>query len=526
MSVEANKSISDVWAKLEGRIVNSVLPLHRYLGSSDRSGVFLTESAKQEPTQVVLKLVPAVPTVAEAHLSRWLTATSLHHPHVLRIFEAGQCQIDGLHYLYAVMEYADQNLAQLLEHRALTEDEAREMLAPTLNALAFLHGRKLEQGRLKPSNILVVGDQIKLASDTIRPVGEATDSIKVISAYDPPEAWDGRHSIAGDIWALGVTLSEALTRRQPSGLHDGARGVVLPPDLSPTCREIVGWCLSRKADDRPKVAQIEAWVRGQHTGPAAPAAAPEKVAREKMAPEKVAPKKAPVGKAPAEKVAAEKVAAEVAGPDAALSESTINSAQPPVTRAAVSQDHSARRPSHRRAIPLTLGVVGAVALIWAGMAVVRTNPGPTSPAAEVTRDADSETQIPTPLPTSSEPAPVVSNRPVSLPVSSTSSAGSAEVEAAASPSEIHEVIPDVPRRASRTIRGHVRVSVRVIVDKEGTVFAALTDDPGPSRFFERLAIEAAKKWTFPPADTDAQRFMLVRFDFTRDGTTARARALE
>lgn len=485
MSVEASKSMSDVWAKLEGRIVNSVLPLHRYLGGSDHSGVFLTESPKREPSQIALKLIPAIPTLAEAQLSRWLTAASLHHPHLIRIFEAGQCQLDGLHYLYAVMEYADQNLAQLLEHRALMEDEAREMLMPTLNALTFLHDRKLVQGRLKPSNFLVVGDQLKLASDTIRPVGVATDSIEVMSAYEPPEARDGSHSTAGDIWALGVALSEALTRRQPSGLHDGARGVVLPPDLSPTSRELVAWCLSRRPDDRPKVAEIEAWVRGERR-PAAPA----------------------------------KVASQKAVPDAAVSESASNSAQPPVTRAVVSQRSSAQQPSHRRAMPLTLGVVAAVALIWAGMAVVRTNPAPTSPAAEATRDTGIQT--PAPLPTSSEAAPVVSDRPVSLPVSSTSNAGSADVEAPASPSEVNEVIPDVPRRASQTIRGHVKVSVRVIVDKEGTVFAALTDDPGPSRYFERLAIDAAKKWTFPPTDAEGQRLMLLRFDFTRDGTTARA----
>jgi len=58
-------------------------------------------------------------------------------------------------------------------------------------------------------------------------------------------------------------------------------------------------------------------------------------------------------------------------------------------------------------------------------------------------------------------------------------------------------MPDVPRRASQTIRGRVKVSVRVIVDPDGTVFAALTDHAGPSRYFERLAIDAAKKWTFP-----------------------------
>ena len=58
--------------------------------------------------------------------------------------------MDGLPYLYTVMEYADQTLAQLLLHRALTDEEVQEMLVPVLDALAFLHERNLMQGQLKP----------------------------------------------------------------------------------------------------------------------------------------------------------------------------------------------------------------------------------------------------------------------------------------------------------------------------------------------------------------------------------------
>ncbi len=65
-----------------------------------------------------------------------------------------------------------------------------------------------------------------------------------------------------------------------------------------------------------------------------------------------------------------------------------------------------------------------------------------------------------------------------------------------------EVIPDVPERARQGIRGSIRVSVRLIVDKQGKVFAALVDDPGPSRYFEKLALEAAEKWTFPAFGTE------------------------
>jgi TonB family protein len=96
----------------------------------------------------------------------------------------------------------------------------------------------------------------------------------------------------------------------------------------------------------------------------------------------------------------------------------------------------------------------------------------------------------------------------------------------ASSSEIHEEIPEIPPRIRESIRGHVRVAVRLIVDKEGSVFAALVDEPGPSRYFERLAIDAAKKWTFPPLDTTGSRLELVRFDFTRQGATGRVVEIE
>jgi TonB family protein len=103
---------------------------------------------------------------------------------------------------------------------------------------------------------------------------------------------------------------------------------------------------------------------------------------------------------------------------------------------------------------------------------------------------------------------------------------SSAIEPLLEPIAVHQEFPDIPERAKRTIRGTVRVSVRVIVNEDGTVFAALTDDRGPSRYFERLAIEAAKKWTFNAADGADQRIMLIRFAFSRDNDTANAIALK
>ncbi len=252
--------MSDAWARLEGHAINGVYPLLRYLGRSNHSVVFLTESAKLGKPELAIKLVPSAPALAQLQLARWRASAALIHPRLIQIFDAGQCQIGERPFLYVVTDYADQNLAQLLERRALTEEETREMLEPALQALAFLHEKKLVQGRLKPSNVLVVGDQLKLASDTIRPFSEAGRASRVTSAYAPPEASEGARTPASDVWALGVTLCEALTRRQPSNLHEGE--LVLPDELAPAFRGVVVRCLNRRARNRPSVRELQVWAHG------------------------------------------------------------------------------------------------------------------------------------------------------------------------------------------------------------------------------------------------------------------------
>ena len=115
---------------------------------------------------------------------------------------------------------------------------------------------------------------------------------------------------------------------------------------------------------------------------------------------------------------------------------------------------------------------------------------------------------------------------VRAPVSAELPTTPARSDVATSSPALHEVIPEVPHSAHRTMRGHVKVWVRVIVDQDGSVSAATLDRTGASRYFRRLAIAAAKKWTFPPIDTPSQRVMQIRFDFSRDGTTGRAVTLD
>jgi TonB family protein len=176
---------------------------------------------------------------------------------------------------------------------------------------------------------------------------------------------------------------------------------------------------------------------------------------------------------------------------------------------------------------LLVGGAAAALLSWFGVTKLRTEP---TPAAAVSASP----LEPEPVASTPAPAPADAQAPVSAPDGaaattlepSSSAAQPVEPEASAPPdgppTAVNEVLPDVPQSALDTIRGTVRVSIRVIIDEGGSVLAAVADDPGPSRYFERLSLEASKNWTFTPAPSEEQRIMLVRFHYTRGGVTARA----
>jgi TonB family protein len=86
---------------------------------------------------------------------------------------------------------------------------------------------------------------------------------------------------------------------------------------------------------------------------------------------------------------------------------------------------------------------------------------------------------------------------------------------------IQRVLPEVPSEARRTIQGRVKVSVRVRVDPTGKVAEAKLDSAGPSKYFARLALQAARRWKFAPApdaDPGRPREWVLHFEFERTGT--------
>jgi serine/threonine protein kinase len=511
--------MAEGWTKRESQVVNGVFPLRRFLSGSDHSGVFLTEFAAENVANAAIKLIRVDPARAEAQLALWRMAALLAHPNLIRLFDSGRCQLEGRPFLFVVMEYAEQTLSQILPHRALTPDETQELLFPTLGALGFLHGRHLAQGQLKPPNFLVVNDQLKLASDTIRPVGDSTADFNKSSLYDPPEARDGIVSTAGDIWGLGLTLVEALTQRPPVWPVGDSGPPSLPANIPSMFVETVRQCLSRDPHKRPTVADLES--RFQHGTPPAAALAPEPVAVSTPEPEPrvagpppVAVVEAPVIMAPepmiARPVAARPVVRVPADPKTVV----------------WAPDETSEQRSFVPAIAVLVAVVVAVVFGWRflhGRSNARQSASNTAPStalqvASATTDS-STPDSPAPTAPSAAPAPPtppppppsrprLSDRPAHQPVQSTSSV-------------IHEEIPDVPRSARDTIHGHIKIAVVVTVDGSGAVVRKTLEGPVASNYFARLATNAAGKWRFAPPGQNSREWV-VQFEFSRSGTTGHA----
>src|SRR5882762_5855791 len=153
-------TMSDIWTQSEGQVLDN-----------------------PQSQRAAIKFIPAGPN-ADLQLSLWRRVKQLEHPNLLRIFETGRWRLQNRDRLYVVMEYAEENLSQILPQRSLTESEVRDMLGPVLDALVFLHGKGLVHSRIKPSNILATADQLKLSTDALFPIGESRKSSSRFDVHD------------------------------------------------------------------------------------------------------------------------------------------------------------------------------------------------------------------------------------------------------------------------------------------------------------------------------------------------------
>ncbi len=235
----------ETWKRWEGQLINGQFLLGEYLGGSGLSAVFVTEIGGAQRNKAAIKLVPADLENAESRLARWRRLAKLSHPHLLRVFGMGRCELGNTEFVYLVMEYAEENLSQILPQRALTQAEAQELLHSVIDVLIYLHKQGLVHGHIKPANIMAVKEQLKISCDGVVAAGERGAPAQT-TVYDAPEISMGSVSPASDVWSLGVTMVEALSQRAPVGREK----LFLPNTVPPHFADIARHCLVRDPQSR------------------------------------------------------------------------------------------------------------------------------------------------------------------------------------------------------------------------------------------------------------------------------------
>ncbi len=517
--------MNEGWAKWEKQVINGVFPLRRSVSFSDHSAVFLTEHKARNLPNALLKLVPAIPTLKDAQLAHWSAAATLAHPHLVPILETGHCQLGGLQFLFVVMEYAEVTLARLLAQRALAPDALRKGMRPILTSLGFLHRKQLVHGSLKPSNILLVNQQLKLASDTVRPTGESAASIAAASMYDPPESRDGSFSAAGDIWSLGVIMAEALTQRLPACLDRRSGAVSLPAAIPPQFAQLIRQCLSRDPANRPTVAELYLRLnpaqQAQGAQAAQPAQPPQPAHLAQAAtvtpirfPVLLPPEPAPTAPVP-ERFAREEPSSTAPAQQLRKRRSFVPVGTTILVVLIALSTALRLLESQTYPRPTAVTVVTSKDLTARNPTAVIATPTDTPPHTEVPAPTDA-------FATTEAPAPdeVAARSPASAP-SPIPVVAASEAVIAADPI-VREEAPNVAPAALATIHGNIRIAVKVAVDHSGNVTRATLATHSPSRYFARLATETARKWKFAVADEQGTRKWLLWFEFSRSGASAHA----
>lgn len=209
--------------------------------------------------------------------------STLSHPGLIAIYDAGRQNFDGSMRRYLVMELVShQSLEQLLARGPMTPHDVAAVGAQIADALDYLRSTGVVHRDVKPANILIsdtgtsgfrrvakLGDfGIAHYLDGNRLTSDGT--ILGTAAYLSPEQVSGRMvDPSSDIYSLGLVLLEALTGRAefPGTVLESAvarttRDPEIPDDLPEEWARLLSAMTAREPTERPTAREVATVLHG------------------------------------------------------------------------------------------------------------------------------------------------------------------------------------------------------------------------------------------------------------------------
>jgi serine/threonine protein kinase len=201
--------------------------IDRLLGQGGMSNLYIaTDLTQNNAVRVIKEMTARYPDPNEQKAAEGLfmreaqLLATLNHPHIPKVFDKFIFQ--GKYYLS--MEYVQgEDLGKLITDKGSLEEKlVASYGAQMATVLYYLHNQKppIVFRDVKPSNIMIVNDQVKLIDFGIARMftpAKKGDTMRIGSpGYAPPEQYGGQTDPRSDIYALGVTLHHAVTGYDPT----------------------------------------------------------------------------------------------------------------------------------------------------------------------------------------------------------------------------------------------------------------------------------------------------------------------
>lgn len=196
--------------------------------------------------------------------------SQFHHENIVRYLGTDS---DGGK-LYIFLELVTKgSLAKLYQKYELRDSQVSAYTRQILSGLNYLHERKVVHRDIKCANILVdASGSVKLADFGLAKATTLNDikSCKGTPYWMAPEVVNNSRSnkgygLAADIWSLGCTVLEMLTRKIPYSHLEGMQALFrigrgepppIPNTLSSEAQDFILKCLQVNPNNRPTAAQL------------------------------------------------------------------------------------------------------------------------------------------------------------------------------------------------------------------------------------------------------------------------------
>lgn len=238
--------------------------LGKILGEGAMGVVFAAAHAllgKKAAIKVVRRSLGHTKTITDRFLAEARAASRLRHPGVIEVFDYGVLG-DGRPYFVMELVEGESLAFELARAGKLAPVRALKVACAIAAALGAAHRAGVVHHDLKPSNVMMVGEGVKLVDFGAAAIAESRGRDRMLYGtprYTSPERARGEPGDArSDLYSLGIVLYELLSGAPPFDVdesHEAFRAHIAdqPPALeidAPAVVRIVDRALAKSAAER------------------------------------------------------------------------------------------------------------------------------------------------------------------------------------------------------------------------------------------------------------------------------------